>query len=227
MKTTLARIYLALEFAVLFLGIPTLYYLLPGRPLAIPLLLAVTAACLVMLLADKSFDRKCLWNRAALGREKGRIAATFLVAAIILTALLPALWPEFTLQLLREYPLIWAFVMVLYPVLSVYPQELLYRAFLFHRYKNIFPTERGRIVISAFAFGYLHIIFQNPVAVILTIAGGFLFAWNYSRTKSLLSASLEHALYGCYIFTAGYGAFFYTGTRALAAAAAARIIGFN
>jgi len=226
MNTTCKKAYLLFEFCLLFLAAPLAYSAAPQNHMAILILLLVTAICLGLLLADKTFDRKQLWNRAAVKGEARRIMLTFLVATAVMTGIILSIWPGLVLQLPKEHPAIWVAVLILYPVLSVYPQELLYRAFVFHRYKEVFLTERGRIVISALAFGYLHIVFHNPVAVALTIVGGVFFAWNYSRTRSLASASLEHALYGCYIFTIGYGFFFYTGTRALAAAMVERAAHF-
>lgn len=47
----------------------------------------------------------------------------------------------------------WALVIVLYPILSVYPQELIFRAFLFHRYAPLFGNGVGLVAASAAAFG--------------------------------------------------------------------------
>jgi membrane protease YdiL (CAAX protease family) len=111
----------------------------------------------------------------------------------------------------RERPGLWVLVMVLYPLLSVWPQEMVYRAFIYHRYAPIFGASGGYILASALAFGYMHIIFINPAAVALSVPGGWLFARNYARNRSLALASVEHALYGCLIFTTGLGRFFFTG----------------
>jgi membrane protease YdiL (CAAX protease family) len=108
--------------------------------------------------------------------------------------------------------LFWAVVMVAYPVSSVYPQGLLYRAFFFQRYGGLFKGKWTMIVASAVAFAFLHIIFRNWLAVDLTLAGGLLFAWRYERTGSLAVSSIEHALYGCWLFTVGLGQYFYHGT---------------
>jgi membrane protease YdiL (CAAX protease family) len=47
--------------------------------------------------------------------------------------------------------------------------------------------------------------------MVLTFVAGLLFAWRYQATGSLLVSSMEHALYGCYIFTVGLGELFYHG----------------
>ena len=104
--------------------------------------------------------------------------------------------------------------MVLYPVLSVYPQGLLYRAFFFDRYADLFPGKWTMILASAAAFAFMHIVFRNWPAVALTFAGGLLFAVRYAETGSLTTSCFEHALYGCWLFTVGLGQYFYHGTIA-------------
>jgi membrane protease YdiL (CAAX protease family) len=69
------------------------------------------------------------------------------------------------------------------------------------------------ILASAVAFAFVHIIFRNPIAVSFTLVGGLLFAWRYQQTDSLFTSSLEHALYGCLMFTIGLGDYFYKGAR--------------
>jgi membrane protease YdiL (CAAX protease family) len=76
----------------------------------------------------------------------------------------------------------------------------------------LFPNKLVFYALNAFCFGYMHIIFHNWVAVVLTIIGGFLFAVTYNKTRSTLLVSIEHSLFGCLIFTIGLGEFFYKGT---------------
>ncbi len=101
--------------------------------------------------------------------------------------------------------------MLLYPLLSVWPQEVIYRRFLRRRYAPLFGAGTGFIIASALAFGFAHILFLNWVAVALTLAGGALFARSYVGHGSLFLACFEHSLYGCLIFTIGLGNFFFTG----------------
>jgi membrane protease YdiL (CAAX protease family) len=61
----------------------------------------------------------------------------------------------------------------------------------------------------------MHIVYRNPLAVVLTFFGGLIFAWRYKVTNSLLTSSFEHALYGCWLFTVGLGDFFYHGRAQL------------
>jgi membrane protease YdiL (CAAX protease family) len=48
------------------------------------------------------------------------------------------------------------------------------------------------------------VVKTNPVLCI-TIIGGVIFAITFLRTRSLLLTSIEHALYGSWLFTAGMG----------------------
>ena len=95
--------------------------------------------------------------------------------------------PEFLFSLARRQPLFWALIMLLYPLLSVCPQEFLYRAFFFQRYQPLFGSGRGMIAASSLAFSFVHIIFGNWLAVGLCCLGGLLFSLTYQRSGSLLA----------------------------------------
>jgi membrane protease YdiL (CAAX protease family) len=60
-------------------------------------------------------------------------------------------------------------------------------------------------------FCYAHIFYLNPVAVLLTLVGGILFAHTYLKSGSLWVSSMEHALYGNFAFTIGLGYYIYSG----------------
>lgn len=205
------RIRLAAEFAALYFGMPALFAagVVPLHVLAA--LWIVAAACTVALLRSRRFDRRLLWNAAALRPWLGRVALSFLALAPPMLLGTWLLVPERFFLLVRERPLVWVLVMLLYPPLSVYPQGIVYRVFLFHRYDALFPSTAVRVAASAVAFSFLHIVLVNWVAPALTLIGGVLFAWTYARSRSALVAAVQHALFGCWIFTIGLGWFFYHG----------------
>ena len=149
--------------------------------------------------------------RPVFRKELRAIGQRFLVLAPLIAAATWLLLPQSFLDLPRERPLFWVLIMVLYPLLSVWPQEMLYRSLLFHRYRPLFGTDSRLTLVSAAAFGFAHVIFLNWIAVAMTAAGGFLFARDYARHRSLPLTCIEHSLYGCLIFTVGLGRFFYTG----------------
>ncbi|MBR0560388.1 CPBP family glutamic-type intramembrane protease [Neokomagataea anthophila] len=141
-----------------------------------------------------------------------RLLLRFAVLAPCLLLLTRFIFPHDFLSLPRTNPKLWILVLLLYPLLSVWPQEVLYRHFLFTRYATSFNKTTTLIFMSAITFGFAHILFLNPIAIALCLIGGFLFAQDYAQHRSLRLACLEHSLYGCLLFTAGLGRFFYTGT---------------
>ena len=204
---------LSLEFSALFVGVPLLIYyrLLPNLP--IPYLLFAALAAYLVLRSDPSFDFSHLtsWNNF-----RSQLLPLLVRDAVFLALLglaVRVFAPQFLFSFLKRAPGFWALVMILYPLVSVYPQELIYRAFFFHRYQPLFGSGIAMILASALAFGFLHIIFGNWLAVILCIVGGFLFSLTYQHSGSLLLACLDHAIFGNFIFTIGLGRFFYHGAR--------------
>lgn len=196
----------AVEFLLLFLIGPTLFAYTRHRIPAIPMLWALTAYCLFILLRDPGFHRGSLWNSAPLGHYAPPILELFAAAAAIGIALVlrygsPGLFLNFP----RSKPRLWGMVMMLYPILSVYPQGIVYRAFVFDRYRDLFGPSWAIVLASAFAFTYVHIVFHNKLALMLTGLGGILFGIRFLQTGSLFVTSFEHSLYGCFLFTVGVG----------------------
>src|ERR1043165_5125777 len=169
----------------------------------IPSIVCFGLLCLTLLLRDPAFDRRSLWNSAGLRRELPRMLTIAAVGIVIVTALVLVLVPSSFLSLPRERPWLWVAIMLGYPLASVYPQEIIFRAFIFHRYRRLFGESGGLIAASAIAFGYAHIVLNNWLAIGATLVGGILFGWTYTRAKSLAATGLEHALYGCFMFTVG------------------------
>ena len=201
------------ELLLLFVILPLAFRFKPFPFPPIPALWLIAAYCLYQLLADKGFDRKALWNPEALPASAAQIFAIFAGSALLVAAGVYFLAPRSLFNFVRRAPAFWALVMVLYPVLSVYPQGIIYRAFFFERYRGLFPGPAVLIAASAIAFSFAHIIFRNPIAIGFTLIGGSLFAWRYAETGSLFTSSFEHALYGCWMFTIGLGGYFYKGAR--------------
>lgn len=208
------RIYLGVELVALFVVVPILLYVYRhqvGR-VVVPTILLVAVPCLVLLLADPAFDRRRLWNAEALWPRLRRTLRFFLPAAVVLAAIYAAIEPERLFAFPQRNPAFWLVVMVLYPLVSVYPQELIFRTFLFHRYRALFPSPRTMILVSGLLFGLAHLFFGNWIAPALSTVGGILFARTYARTGSTLQASLEHGLWGDFLFTVGIGWYFYGGS---------------
>jgi membrane protease YdiL (CAAX protease family) len=203
-----------LELLLLFVALPGALVWVRQEGLrlpVIPLLLLVTLGACLFLLRDRRFDRAALARGAAVRSELPRILVTFGLCALALAAYTLCFEPELLFVFPRRAPGMYAVVLVLYPLLSAYPQELLYRAFFLHRYEGLFPGPRAALCASAALFGAMHVIFGNGLAIALTLVGGLLFGHTYLRTRSLLACAIEHSLYGCFVFTIGLGRYFYAG----------------
>jgi len=206
-------ILLAAEFFIIFVGLPLLIYyrVLPNFPIAYLLVMAL--AVFLVLHYDSSFDSSRLTYWPAF---RPQIIPLLLRDAFFLSLLglgVRLFAPELLFSLVKRAPVLWAAIMILYPLFSVYPQELIYRAFFVHRYQPLFGSGWLLLLASAFAFGFVHIIFGNQLAVALCVIGGFLFSVTYQHSGSLLLACLDHALFGNFIFTIGLGRFFFHRTR--------------
>lgn len=210
-EKTSSRLYLAVEFAAVFFGLVVVYAVFFRGTSPIPVLIVLGGAAVVYLVRSPSFDRRSLWRAEALPGQVRSMLVLWLVTAAGCVVAVAVATPDLLLVLPREQPGLWALIMIGYPLVSVYPQELLFRAFLFHRYRPVFGEGAGMVAASATAFGFVHIAFGNWIAVVLSAAGGVLFANRYRRSRSLLSASVEHALYGLLMFTVGLGQYFYHG----------------
>jgi membrane protease YdiL (CAAX protease family) len=204
---------LALEFAAVFVVVPQLIYYRRIPNLPIPYLLITAILAFLVLWSDPGFK---LSRLAAWGNFRPFLYSVLIRDAVCLVGLgiaVHLLAPQLLFSLIRSSPRLWAFIFLLYPLFSVYPQELLYRAFFFHRYQPLFGNGWGMVIASALAFGFVHIIFRNWLAVGLCLIGGFLFSLTYQKSGSLLLACLDHAIFGNFLFTIGLGQFFYHGPR--------------
>lgn len=205
------RAVLAMEFAVLYLTPPLVLMRWPRTGVLFPLLAAGAGVCLWLLLRDPSFDRRQLWDARRLGPRVARMLPAIGAALALIWGAVALMAPEMLFGLVRSRPGLWATIMVVYPLLSVYPQEIIFRAFCFHRYRSLFPGRWSMIAASTAVFAAAHLMFWNVLAVALSAVGGFLFARTYERERSVPVVWVEHAIYGCFMFTVGLGRFFYTG----------------
>lgn len=208
-----SRSLLSVEFALLFLLGPVGMYLFAGtRSVIYAALLLTTLYAVVQTRRMPGFSWAGLWHGAGWApRRRARAFLLFLACAAALTAATLLLSPGRLLQFPRQRPGLWAAVMLLYPILSVVPQEMIFRSFFMTRYQTLFPGRAVLVAMSGVCFGLSHLILNNWIAPIFTTVGGTIFAYGFSCHRSLKWASVEHALYGCFVFTIGIGWYFYTG----------------
>jgi membrane protease YdiL (CAAX protease family) len=205
--------YRLIELVFLFVILPGILYLyrLQIKGLVIPILILVALTCLILLLSDLTFSRILLWQKKDFARMLISIVIRFMIGGVLLTLVVWISDAAMIFNFPRSNFRIWMMVMILYPVFSVYPQELIYRVFFFHRYRDILTSKVSMIVASGLAFGFMHVILGNVIAVLLSTVGGIMFAYTYSKSRSIVLTSIEHGLWGDLIFTIGLGMYFYSG----------------
>jgi uncharacterized protein len=202
---------LALEFAGLYFVLPSLIAWIGPKLPGLLVLWLVSIPCVRFLRNDQQFDRRQLWGRMPIPSGWTGVAIPFLLNASILTLSIWHWAPQRLLDIPRTNPHLWILLLCFYPIFSVYPQGLVYRVFFEQRYEALFRTPASLVIAGGVAFAYMHIVFRNPWAMALSLPAGMLFFARYRETRSLMVSSLEHALYGCFIFTIGLGSYFYQG----------------
>lgn len=207
----------AAEFILLYAALPAVLWAFRDRVPILPVLWLAAGAAFLHLRRDGGFASDPSFSRDRALSAGGRLAARFALCAAILAGGLHLLAPELWLALPRRSPGLWLAAILLYPLVSVVPQGVIYRALFYHRYAGLFGGGWRSRAVGAVAFAWCHIVFDNYWAVALTLAGGWFFCGTYERTRSRVIANLEHALYGAAIFTLGLGEFFYRGTQGFAA----------
>ncbi len=208
------RAWLWAELAVFFVGVPLLLRWVI-HDLHIPLILVLQPLLLgfvLYLLWDDTFHVRRELIKGFAARHLIWIGLLFAMVGGSITLATWLVFPNRFLAFPLHRPEIWMVVLLLYPLLSVIPQELVYRTFFFHRYGPVFGGARWAMVLTnGTLFGFAHIIFDNWIAVAGSAAVGVIIAYRYWMTRSFWAAWLEHTLYGCLIFTVGLGMFFFTG----------------
>ena len=203
---------LLLEYLVLYAGVPLIILYFRQRILMIAIMWLGAFAIHLFLKYKHQLRHAEDLNWPGLRSGGKFIVLRFIVIGSLIALAVRHFAPAIFLSFPLQHPQFWLLVMALYPLLSVWPQEIIYRSFLFHRYRPLFGEKIGYAAASALAFGYVHLIFLNWLAPAMTLIGGILFADNYRRNRSLALVCVEHALYGCLIFTLGLGRYFYSGT---------------
>ncbi len=212
--TLARRMWLPVEMASIYLGVPFLVdsavhgYRLPVFIALLPVLTIV----IVLLLLDPTFSLRRELGRGISALNLASILAVFLLGGGALAAWVSHHHPDWFLEFPRNRPDTYGTIMLLYPLMSVPPQELVYRTFFFHRYGALFGGAWWlAITLNAMLFGFGHIVVGTELAVVGTMATGALFALRYALTRSFWAVYLEHALWGALVFTVGLGRFFFAG----------------
>lgn len=218
----MARILPFLLLPLLYVGVPLAltwgppylqaHYGISCRLYVIPALLLLAGAFFAGERIAGNVRLRELFRLGVSARDWAAMLARFAAMAAILTGWLWAVSPESLFAFPKSNPRFWAIVMVCYPILSVFPQGFLYRWFYERHFAALF-SRTGSLLVGALLFSFAHILFRNPYALAFTFVGGLFFLSSYRKTGSVLFSNIEHALFGDFLFTVGWGAYFYEGTQ--------------
>ena len=199
------------EFVGFFWILPILVAAFPSGALPpIPVLWAAAIACLILLRRDDRLDRRTLWGGAGVAAGIPGVLGRFLIFAPLLAGFAWLMEPEWFLKFPRDRTGAWAAVMVLYPLLSVVPQGIVFRTFVCHRYRSLFGNGVTMWLVAGTTFGFAHVVMHRWEPVMITIIGGVIFTSTLLRRRSGLLADLEHAMYGDLAFTLGLSVWIYS-----------------
>lgn len=217
MHAVTRRVGLSTEFLIFMIGFPVLLYTVLPIKYLLPMIWGAALYCYVVIRITRGQAMDEGWGTAAVTwRNLKPILLRFAICAALMAGFTYVYVPEYLFIFVSERPLFWLMVMFLYPLLSVIPQEVIFRSFFFMRYQHLFPKPLLLIVMSGVAFGFAHILFHNWIAPLMCLIGGIIFALTFAKHRSLLLVIIEHALYGDFMFTIGLGRYFYHGSVALA-----------
>jgi len=193
-----------LEFFFIFFILPSAIFFLDSSIIVFLTLYLVFTLSIVILYLDKSFSftslrKKVDWKFIIIFSLIFLSLSFFYV--ILVDKDLLFIFPKTNFEL-------WLLVILIYPFLSVIPQEIVYRVFFFQRY---FPNKKSfyfLTLLNMIVFSYGHIVFNNVHAILITAIVSPIFTYAYLK-KSFFTCIVLHALGGQIIFTLGLGKYFF------------------
>ena len=208
MTKPLNALQLLLEVIALYIVLPLLFL---WDIFNFPIMLALVPIGLIiyfLLKQDPTFDNNLFFNWSNGKRYLKPMLWWFLVAAIVMLVTGYLVEPSNMFLLVKEKPWLLLIISIFYPLFSVVPQALAYRALFFHRYSYHIKGKWMQIVVSAVLFSFGHILYKNWIVLLLTFIAGIVYAYRYYQSKSLTLSVLEHSLYGIWLFSSGLGMYF-------------------
>ena len=204
------KIIRAVEFTFLFVAIPFIVF--HQRVVLADYLLCVLTglACLCAWLLYKEGKLEKQWYKAksiSLVDLKPILACfgLLVVSALFVMYFWPQLLSFNTTLVMGTSGIL---VFLLYPLFSVLPQEIIYRTFLFHRYKLLFPSKYARMFLSSLVFSLAHIIYGSLLVLVLSLLVGLLFSYRYFISGNTALVIIEHSMWGSFLFLLNLGSNF-------------------
>jgi membrane protease YdiL (CAAX protease family) len=101
---------------------------------------------------------------------------------------------------IRFWPLFFVFyILVLTPA-----QEFFFRSLLFAEMGNLrYKRQWSMIILSSLSFCFLHIIYQHPLMILITLLMGLVWSIIYYKYPNFWGVTLSHALLGTAAFALG------------------------
>ena len=206
------RTYRVIEFLILCIAVPGYIILTKSAPFLFAFLWGATLYGYLVLRKTEHETLAHLWKWSAVTWESMKpMLIRWLLASVAMVVFIYFYDPERFLFLPRERPQVMIGLVTFYPVFSALPQEFIFCSFFFARYAPFFGTGRGMVLASAVIFAYAHVLYINPIAPVMSLLGGLIFAQTYWKSKSLALVTIEHSLYGISLFFSGLGWYFYSG----------------
>ena len=168
----------------------------------------ISIFCIGILYKAQFFEiykKKCHKNINK-GLKNVLLEAFFMTPVLIL--LVYHFVPELLFYHLKTNFNAWVILWVIYPIFSAFPQEVIFRVFIFERYKLLLPNRNHRIILSCFTFAFLHIIFRNWQAVLISFLASLVFCFTYLKYRSVFLVTVEHSCFGLIAYTTGLGYYF-------------------
>lgn len=178
------QVFLYIELLIIFLLIPTLFMLqiLPKNYMFFVLWLGSLYVLYHIKKANLNLFKGFKFD------EFKDIFKRFLILSIFLTIFTFAFSRNSFLFLPKQRIDIWILVMLFYPILSAFFQEIIFRTFFTLRYINLFKNKNLFIFINALIFALAHLLYGNLIAVIFSF-----FWWNFIY-KNLFEIKLNPTL---------------------------------
>ena len=203
------QIFRSLEFVILFFGVPLLIYF--DRDFIHPSMIIIPVLVFIFVIlrytTDFRFRELFRWKISKATLIKNGIIV--LLCLLLMLGYVLLFERESLFNLPKANPWIFVAMCIFYPVFSAFGQEIIYRTFLFRRYNGLFRKKWLIVLASGITFSFLHIVYYDPVSMILTFVGGLYFASVYLQTRSVLFTSVLHGLLGIIVFGVGLGQYFW------------------
>ncbi|WP_375260928.1 type II CAAX prenyl endopeptidase Rce1 family protein [Palleronia sp.] len=198
---------LRVEFVTIFVLAPVSAAVLVPAEVLFPALFGLLVVTVWLLWQTPGFSLLQLWR----GRVSWlRVLALGAISAGASVVLITELRPSAFMMPGLASPGLLALIVLLYPLLSALPQELIFRTLFFERYGPIIPGGPAGLILNAAVFSLAHMIYWSWIVAALTFAGGLAFAHSYRDRRSFPEAFAMHALAGDILFALGMSAWFYS-----------------